>query len=82
VLLLAVPALAAGALVHWTFGGFLASSPRFTQPVQLTAPQWVALAAVPVLGLVAGMIWLGRHERMLRQLAAQPSDPPMSGSPA
>jgi hypothetical protein len=76
VLLLSVPALAAGALVHWTFGGFLASSPRFAQPVQLTAPQWTALAAVPVLGLVAGMIWLGRHERMLRQLAGPPPDAP------
>jgi hypothetical protein len=82
VLLLSVPALAAGALVHWTFGGFLASSPRFTQPVLLTAPQWTALAAVPVLGLVTGMIWLGRQERMLQQLAAQPADPPLSGSAA
>jgi hypothetical protein len=80
VLLLAVPALAAGAVVHWAFGGFLASSPQFPQPVLLTAPQWAALAAVPVLGLVTGMIWLGRHERMLHQLAIQPSDSPLSGS--
>jgi hypothetical protein len=80
VLIMTVPELAAWALVQWAFGGFLASSPRFAQPVQLTAPQWAALAAVPVLGLVAGMIWLGRHERMLRQMAGQPSDPPLSGS--
>jgi hypothetical protein len=81
-LLLSVPALAAGALVHWTFGGFLASSPQFPQPVLLTAPQWAALAAVPVLGLVTGMIWLARHERMLHQLTIQPPDSPLSGSAA
>jgi hypothetical protein len=74
VLVMAIPTLAAWALVRWTFGGFLAASPRFAQPVQLTVPQWIALAAVPVLGLVIGMSWLGRHERMLRRLATQPAD--------
>jgi hypothetical protein len=74
VLLLSVPALAVVGLVHWTFGGFLAASPRFTQPVLLTAPQWAALAVVPIVSLATGLIWLTRHERMLRELAARPSD--------
>jgi len=74
VLLLFLPALAAGILVHWTFGGFLAASSRFRPPVPLTGPQWAALAAVPVLGLVLGVTWLNRHERMLHALATRPSD--------
>jgi hypothetical protein len=76
VLIMTVPELAAWALVRWAFGGFLASSLGSGRSVQLTAPQWAALAAVPALGLAAGMIWLRKHERMLRRLAAQPSDSP------
>lgn len=77
VLLLSVPALAAEAMMHWAFGGFLTASPRFAQPVAaLTAPQWAALAAVPALGLVIGLVWLSRHERLLRHLATRPSDAP------
>jgi hypothetical protein len=64
-----LPAVVTTALVEWTFGGFIASSQRFVHPVQLTAPQWAALALVPVLGFAAGLIWLARHERMLRALA-------------
>jgi hypothetical protein len=62
VLVMTIPMLAGWALVQWTFGGFLAASPRFVHPVQLTGPQWAALAAVPMLGLVAGMFWLRRRE--------------------
>jgi hypothetical protein len=76
VLIMTVPELAAWALVRWAFGGFLASSLGSGRSVQLTAPQWAALAAVPALGLVAGMIWLRRHERMLRRLATLPTDTP------
>jgi hypothetical protein len=46
--------------------GFLAASSRFTPPVMLTAPQWAALATVPLLSFAAAAAWLSRHERMLR----------------
>ncbi len=65
-LILALPAGSAAALTAWGFGGFLAASPRFTPPVMLTAPQWAALAIVPLLSFAAGAAWLGRHERTLR----------------
>lgn len=76
VLILVIPALAAWALVEWEFGGFIASRPWFPPPVPLTVPQWAVLAAVPVLGLIAGMTWLGRHERMLRRRTTPPTAAP------
>jgi hypothetical protein len=69
VVILVLPAAAAAALVRWTFGGFIASSPRFVHPVLLTVPQWAALGAVPVLAFVAGTMWLRRHERMLHRIS-------------
>jgi hypothetical protein len=66
VLIMAIPALTA----RWMFGEVTAVSPQLAQSVQLTASQWAELAVVPVLGLVAGMIWLRRHDRM----ATQPTD--------
>jgi hypothetical protein len=63
VLIMALPALTA----RWMFGEFPAVSPQLGQPVQLTASQWAELAVLPVLGLVAGMIWLRRHDRMATQ---------------
>jgi hypothetical protein len=68
VVVLAAPVVAAAALVQGTFGGFLASSPQFTHPVLLTAPQWAALSLVPVLTLAGWLILVGRYERMLRQI--------------
>lgn len=68
VIVLAAPAVAVAALVDWTFGGFLASSARFVQPVVLTAPRWAALGLVPVLTFAAGLVLVGRHERMLRRV--------------
>jgi hypothetical protein len=80
VVVLAVPAAAAATLTAWGFGGFLASSQRFVHPLLLTAPQWAALGAVPVLALAAGMALLSRHEQMLRQVrhagAARETSPP------
>jgi hypothetical protein len=70
VLILALPAGSAAALTAWWFGGYLAASPRFIPPVLLTAPQWAALAAVPLLSFAAGAAWLARHERMLLAVAA------------
>jgi hypothetical protein len=67
---LSVPVAAAAAVTGWGLRGFLASSPRFAHPVLLAAAQWAALGVVPVLGFAAGMILLGRHERMLRLVAA------------
>jgi hypothetical protein len=79
VVVLAAPVVAVAALVEGTFRGFLASSPQFVHPVLLTAPQWAALGLVPVLALAAGMILVGRYERMLRQIwrdgAASPTPP-------
>jgi hypothetical protein len=66
VLIMTLPVGAAAALTAWGFGGFLAASGRFTPPVMLTAPQWAALAAVPLLSFAAAATWLSRHERMLR----------------
>lgn len=65
---LLLPALAALMLVSWTFGGFLAASPRFIHPVSLNGPQWAALTLVPVLVFAAGLFWLARYESMLRSL--------------
>jgi hypothetical protein len=67
VLVLSVPAAAVAVLTAWGFGGFIASSQRFPHPVLLSAPQWAALGAVPVLGFAAGMMLISRHERMLAQ---------------
>ncbi len=78
VMVLAAPVVTAAALVEGTFGGFLASSPRFAHPVLLTAPQWAALGLVPVLTLAGGLILVGRYERMLRQVWR---DGAASGSP-
>jgi hypothetical protein len=69
VLIMALPVGSAAALTAWGFGGFLAASGRFTPPVMLTAPQWAALAAVPLLSFAAAAAWLSRHERMLRAIA-------------
>ena len=66
VLIMALPVGSAAALAAWGFGGFLAASGRFTPPVMLTAPQWAALATVPLLSFAAAATWLSRHERMLR----------------
>jgi hypothetical protein len=33
-----------------------------------STPQWAALVAVPVLALAAGLVLLGRYERMLRRV--------------
>jgi hypothetical protein len=68
VIVLAAPVAAVAVLVEWTLGGFLASSPRFAHPVLLTAPQWAALVLVPLAALAAGLILVGRYERMLRQV--------------
>jgi hypothetical protein len=70
VLVLSLPVAAAAALTAWGFGGFLAASPRFINPVLLAAPQWAALGTAPVLAFAIGMVWLSRHERMLRLVAA------------
>jgi hypothetical protein len=67
VLVLSVPVAAVAVLTAWGFRGFLASSPQFPHPVLLSAPQWAALAAVPVLGFAAGMMLISRHERMIAQ---------------
>jgi hypothetical protein len=69
VVILLLPTAGVMALVTFTFGGFLAASPRFANPVLLTAPQWVALALVPVAVLLVGLVWLARYERMLNRVA-------------
>ncbi len=65
VVLLAAPSVASVLLVATTFGGFLASSPRFPIPVHLVAPQWIGLFATPVVVFAVGLWALRRHERQL-----------------
>jgi hypothetical protein len=65
VVILLLPTVGALALVSWTFGGFLASSPRYLHPVLMTPPQWAVLVLVPVASFCGGLIWLGRYERFL-----------------
>jgi hypothetical protein len=71
VVILLMPVAATMALVAGTFGGFLASSPRFMDPVLLTLPQWAALALVPVAGFAVGLLWLHSYERFLSSLSAK-----------
>jgi hypothetical protein len=54
------------------FRSALGSSQPFFHPVLLSAPQWAALALVPVLSFAVGLIWLARGEGMLLRLAAGP----------
>ena len=68
VAVLVLTVLSATGLTVWAFGGFLTSSPRFAPAVPLTAPQWAALAAVPVLTFAAGLTLVARHERRLRRV--------------
>ena len=68
VAVLALTVLSAAGLTVGAFGGFIASSQRFAPPVLLTAPQWAALAAVPVLTFAAGLTLVTRHERRLRRV--------------
>jgi hypothetical protein len=65
VVLLSLPTASIAALVAVGFGGFLASSPRFTPPVHLVAPQWTALTALPLLTFAMGLWLLTRYERKL-----------------
>lgn len=58
-------------VIAWTFGGFLASSARFVNPIPLIGPQWAALALIPLAGFAAGLFWLHRYERMLSSLSAK-----------
>ncbi|MBV9447403.1 MAG: hypothetical protein JO345_16090 [Streptosporangiaceae bacterium] len=71
VVVLLLPTAATAALVTWTFGGFLASSPRFVNPVALNEAQWTALALVPVAVFTGGLFWLRRYERFLSALSAK-----------
>jgi hypothetical protein len=67
---LLLPAVASYLLIRLTFGGFLASSPRFyPTPVLLVWPQWVALVATPVLAFVVGAAAVQRAERRDRLMA-------------
>ncbi|MFB9236822.1 hypothetical protein ACFFWC_14880 [Plantactinospora siamensis] len=65
VLVLTAPAVATMLVVKQTFGGFLASSPRFDPPVYLVAPQWAGLVLTPLLVFVGGCWVLARYERRL-----------------
>ncbi|HEX6527201.1 MAG TPA: hypothetical protein VF070_45405 [Streptosporangiaceae bacterium] len=71
IVVLLLPTAATAALVTWTFGGFLASSPRFVNPVALNEAQWTALALFPVAGFAVGLWWLRRYERFLSSLSAK-----------
>ena len=65
VLALAAPAAAVVLVVALFLNGYLVSTVRFDPPVYLVAPQWILLAATPVLVLAAGAWLVGRHERRL-----------------
>jgi hypothetical protein len=65
VVLLAAPAVATLAMVYWTFGGYLAFSPRSDPPVYPVVPQWIGLVAVPLLVWAVGLGMLRRYERKL-----------------
>jgi hypothetical protein len=65
VVVLTLPAAVTALVVTLTFGGFMASSPRFIPPVYLIGPQWVSLMAVPVLAFVGGTWLVARYERKL-----------------
>lgn len=67
VAVLALPVLSAAGLTGWVSGGFRVPGQQFTTPVLLTAPQWAALGAVPVLAFAAGLTLVSRHERALRR---------------
>jgi hypothetical protein len=70
VVALLLPALTQYLLVRFTFGGFIASSPRFfPTPVLLNWPQWLALALTPVLAFVVGAAAVQRAERRERLIA-------------
>jgi hypothetical protein len=65
VLVLTLPVGVTQFVVAQTFGGFLASSPRFYPPVHLVTPQWTALVITPVLAFAVGAWLLARYERRL-----------------
>ena len=65
VLALAAPAAAVAVVVVGFFNGYLQSTPRFDPQVYLVAPQWIVLAATPVLVFAAGAWLVGRHERRI-----------------
>jgi hypothetical protein len=77
---LGAPAVALAIVIRLGFGGFAASSTRFSPPVLLVPVQWIVLALVPLLTLAAGIALVGRRERILRLLrvarAAQQQPPP------
>ena len=79
-LVLGAPAVALAILIRLGFGGFAASSTRFSPPVLLVPVQWIVLALVPPLTLAAGIALVDRRERILRLLrvarAAQQPPPP------
>jgi hypothetical protein len=64
-LALAAPPAAVVLVVALFFNGYLVSTVRFDPPVYLVAPQWILLAATPVLVLTVGAWLVGRHERRL-----------------
>jgi hypothetical protein len=67
-LVLGAPAVALAIVIRLGFGGFAASSPRFSPPVLLVPPEWIVLALVPPLTLAAGIALVGRREHILRLL--------------
>jgi hypothetical protein len=70
VFVLAIAPVTAAALSAVVFGGgIFAFGAKPVSHAPFIWQQWVALLCVPALGLLAGFIWLGRHERTLRATA-------------
>jgi hypothetical protein len=69
VIVLLLPVFVTVVPVSWLFTSVTASRPRFG--IQLAAPEWAALAVAPVLSFAVGLIWIARHERVLRRTSVR-----------
>jgi hypothetical protein len=62
------------------YGGYVGGSFRLGTLAPSGLPPWAALIVVPVPCFAAGLLWLGRYERMLWRVAREGPTPSGPGS--